>query len=82
MKPGPDPDPPHEEVLKMFALSPKPALAATDLDDAMEMTDEGVRKRLKKLEKCGYLKSAPAGERTQIYWLTDAGREFLAESLE
>lgn len=77
--PGPDPDPPHRDVLRMFALSEKPALSATDLHERLDMTPEGARTRLKKLEGLGLLHSGKAGKRTQIYWLSQKGREEVAQ---
>jgi len=67
------------EILRQFALEAAPFMHPTELTDSLEMSRQGVYKRLKDLEEQGLLESKKAAD-TRNWWLTDAGRRYLSEN--
>ena len=76
---GPDPKFSDEEVLQLFADNPDPVYFVTELSDELEMTEEGVRKRIEPLVERGLLLSKKPGERTRVYWISREGKKWLKE---
>lgn len=79
---GPDPETPPELVLEQFVVSPDPAFVPSEIAEALGITTEGARHRMNKLVEKGYLSKKKPGERTVIYWITPAGREYYAENAD
>jgi predicted transcriptional regulator len=77
---GPDPDHSDAEVLRVFVESPDPALFAVELADKLDMTTQGVYKRLDPLVDDGLLYTKKPGERTRVYWISRDGRIYVQES--
>jgi len=77
---GPDPDHSDAEVLRVFVESPDPVLFAVELADELDMTTQGVYKRLERLVNDGLLHTKKPGERTRVYWISRAGRVHVQES--
>jgi DNA-binding MarR family transcriptional regulator len=77
---GPDPDHSDEEILFIFAVSPDPCLFAIELTETLDMTRQGVYKRLDKLVEQGLLLTKKPGEKTRVYWISRAGKQRLQES--
>lgn len=67
------------EILLLFILTPEPAFMASEFTDAVDMTRQGVLKRLDDLEDQGYLESKKASGR-RMFWITEEGRQFVSES--
>ncbi|WP_277552321.1 MarR family transcriptional regulator [Halobaculum limi] len=76
--PGPDPKVSDEQILQLVALAPDPIVTAGELTDQIEMTQQGVNKRLKSLVEAGYLESRKVGGAARVYWITPAGRKLAA----
>lgn len=70
-----------EEILAVFTESSDPALDTQEIADAIGMTKPGASKRLHKLVDKGYVGTKKFGS-ARGWWLTDAGREYLAEDDE
>ncbi|WP_240936914.1 winged helix-turn-helix domain-containing protein [Halomicrobium mukohataei] len=66
------------EILRQFALEPAPFMHPTELTETLDMSRQGVYKRLKDLEEQGLLKSKKAAD-TRNWWITDEGRRYLSE---
>ncbi|MCT9098176.1 winged helix-turn-helix domain-containing protein [Haloarchaeobius sp. HME9146] len=62
------------EILQQFVRSPDPVLHPTELTETLDMSRQGVYKRLEKLVDDGALSSKKVAG-TRIFWITDAGRE-------
>jgi len=78
--PGPAPDVSAEDILRVFVASPEPAFIASEIADAVDMTDQGIRNRLEQLHAEGYLATKQPGERTRLWWLTPAGHRYYSEA--
>lgn len=68
-------------LLREFLLSDDPCLVATEVADGVDMSRQGVAKRLKELSDDGWLNSKKPG-RDRIYWLTESGRHKARASLK
>jgi DNA-binding MarR family transcriptional regulator len=75
---GRPPETADHEILREVALSPGPIATAPDLADRLGMGVSGMNKRLKKLVESGYLKRKEVGASAVVYWLTEEGKEYLA----
>lgn len=69
------------EILNFFAESDDPVLTTSEVSDAFGFSNEGMRKRLYSLADESALAYKKAG-RSPVWWLTDAGREFIRKSDE
>lgn len=76
---GPDPKFSDEDILQLFVENPDPVYFVTELADEMDMTEEGVRKRIEPLVEDGRLHSKKPGERTHVYWISRGGKMWLKE---
>ncbi|WP_367398194.1 winged helix-turn-helix transcriptional regulator [Haloarcula limicola] len=76
--PGRKPTISDVEILKEFALCSDPFMHATELAESLDMSRQGVHKRLEQLEENSYLASKITGG-TRNWWLTDDGRNYLSE---
>jgi predicted transcriptional regulator len=81
MPPGPDPQIPTEDILRVSVESPDPAFVAREIAAELDCTPQGARNRLETLVESGYLAAKRPGQRTTLYWLTEAGHEFYFQSL-
>lgn len=68
-------------ILREFALSAAPVLGANELTDSLGMSRQGIDYRLRQLEDDGLLESKIIS-RDRVYWLTDEGRQKIAEASE
>lgn len=68
-----------QEILKLFSQSPEHFLTTSEAAEYLEFSNEGARKRLYALAEEGLVDFKKVG-RNPAWWLTDEGREFLAES--
>lgn len=66
-----------EEVCRVFALHPEPVATASDVHEALDMTERGAQERLKKLAEEGYLGTKKVGASGRVFWLTSKGRNEL-----
>ncbi|MFC4407974.1 hypothetical protein [Haloarchaeobius iranensis] len=69
------------EILNFFAESDDPVLTTSEVADAFDFSNEGMRKRLYSLVDESALDYKKAG-RSPVWWLTEAGRESLNEPEE
>jgi len=77
--PGPEPSDTDLELLRYVALRPEPFATASDIEPKTEVGYKQTRNRLDDLVEDGLLNVEMVGT-TKVYWLSDAGRERLAES--
>ncbi|SHG77555.1 hypothetical protein [Halobaculum gomorrense] len=68
-----------EEILQIFLNSGEHIMTTREVSDALGFSLEGTRNRLYPLADQGLLAQKKVGN-SPAWWLTDAGREFLAES--
>lgn len=76
---GRKPEISDSEILQEFAESPDPVLSAPEIADRFGYSTAGIYKRLRDLRDDGLLDSKKIGQ-GRAWWLTDEGREYLAES--
>ncbi|WP_092662273.1 winged helix-turn-helix domain-containing protein [Halorientalis persicus] len=67
------------EILREMAISPDPVLTAVELAERIDMSQQGAHSRLESLEDQQYVRSKKAGSRARVWWITDRGRQQLAE---
>lgn len=67
-----------EDACRIVALHPEPVVTASDVHEAMNMTRRGAQERMKRLVEDGYLKSKKVGSSAIVFWLTDKGKDALA----
>lgn len=79
MSRGPDPEIEAAEILEVFALSTDPAFVPAEIADELNVTTEGARHQMDRLVEQGFLTRKKPGERTVIYWMTEAGKEHYAD---
>lgn len=77
--PGPEPDDDDLKILSAIRLRPEPFATASDLEPEMEVGRRQTRNRLDDLVDDGFLKVKTVG-RTNVYWLTDAGKDELNQA--
>jgi len=70
------------EILRQVALTPGPVATAPDLVEALDMGISGMNKRLRQLVDDGYLNRREVGASAVVYWLTDAGQEYISNHSE
>lgn len=68
------------EILHYFAVSDKPVLNVSRLEDEIDMTRQGIYSRLESLQEEGYLQSMNVGASAKVWWLTDTGKEYVREN--
>jgi hypothetical protein len=80
MMPGPERSDSDLEVLRAVALQPQPFATANDVEPRLSVGYKQTRNRLDQLvdERGWLLRRKVAG--VNVYWLSDAGRDMLAES--
>jgi len=67
------------EILREFALEEAPYIHPTELTNTLDMSRQGVYKRLVQLEEDGLLESKKAAD-ARNWWLTDDGRRYISEN--
>lgn len=80
-KRGPTPSDNELELLRLVRLQPRPFATASDIEPDTSVGYKQTRNRLDQLVEDGLLNVRTVG-RTNVYWLSDAGKERLAEELE
>lgn len=78
--PGRPKDITDEEILQEVALSRGPVVTAPELADRLGISSSAVNKRFDDLVEDGYLNERQVGAKAIVYWLTDEGRELVAQS--
>ena len=67
------------EILKAVASSPHPVVVTSELEDELDMTRQGIHKRLVDLEEDGLVNSAMKAA-SRVWWVTDDGRKYIYEA--
>jgi hypothetical protein len=67
------------EVMRAIALHPEPVVAARDINEEIGLEPASALERLKSLADEGYLKKKQPGSSALVFWMSDKGRELLAE---
>ena len=68
-----------KEILRAIALHPDPIVTASEVGEAIDMTPQGVNKRLQELTSEGYVVRKDVGARAAVYWLDEAGKKLASE---
>lgn len=68
------------EILRFIALHPDPIITATEVADEFDMTPQAALNRLNKLGSQRYLDTKKVGARAKVFWLTDSGRDYIADA--
>lgn len=63
-----------QEILQAISLHPDPVVTASEIAEAVDMTNTGVNKRLNQLVEDEFVVRKDVGARATIYWLTDEGK--------
>jgi predicted ArsR family transcriptional regulator len=79
---GPDPEIEAEDILTIFVLSTEPAFVPAEIAERLDVTTEGARHRMDALVEQGLLARKKPGQRTVLYWATDEGREYVADTFD
>jgi len=69
-----------EEILRAIALHPDPIVTASEVAEMVDLTKQGVNKRLRELSDEGYVVRKEVGARAVVYWLDEDGKERAAKS--
>lgn len=77
--PGRKPTVSDIEILRIFVLTPDPVFLASELTEDLDMSRQGVLRRLDQLESNDLLRSKKAGGR-RIFWITHKGHRAVADS--
>lgn len=77
--PGPPPKVSDREMLEIIRLHPDAVVTASDVAEETEYTSENVNERLKNLSERGLLRKKKVGSAAAVYWLTDAGKQYIAD---
>ena len=80
MSRGPDPQITAEDILEIFLSSTDPAFVPAEIAEELDVTLEGARHQMNRLADEGLLKKKKPGERTVMYWITDAGQQYYFDS--
>jgi len=78
--PGRNKEVSDEEIARAIALHPDPVVTASEVAESVDMSKQGVNKRLRELADEGYVVRKEVGARAVIYWLDDKGRELAADA--
>jgi len=73
-KPGPDRELDEDNILEFINGAYSPAVGSVDVADHFDVTDEGARKYLRRLDDSGFIDSRKIG-RSKIWWLTNKGEQ-------
>lgn len=78
---GPDPQHSNADVLQVFVESPDPVLFISEVADSFDKTDEWARGILNDLVEEGLIDTKKPGHRSRVYWITQEGRRYYADSV-
>jgi predicted ArsR family transcriptional regulator len=67
------------KFLYYFAVSDKPVLTVSQLEEKIDLTRQGIYNRLEDLQQNGYLKSMNVGASAKVWWLTDDGEQYVQD---
>lgn len=76
---GRKPTVPDVDILREIAVAPDPIVTAVELADEIDMSQQGAYSRLETLESEEYVRSKKVGSRARVWWITDKGRQQLAD---
>lgn len=79
-KPGPNKAASNREVLLHFVQHPDPAFTVRELAEEFDKTRQWADNTLKELEAQEFLKSKNPGGGAKFYWVTEAGKKYLADT--
>lgn len=83
MSRGPSPSIETREILRFFVESPDPGFTANEVADEFDKTRQWADNRLKTVEEEeGYISSKNPGGGAKFYWITTAGKAYLADTRE
>lgn len=68
------------EILRAIALHTDPIVTASEVADVVDMSPQGVNKRLRELAEEGLVIRKKVGANAVVYRLSDSGREEIALS--
>lgn len=74
---GPPPDPPHAVFLVRMVLHPQPIVTTSDMEDVIDLSDEGIRRRFTRLQEMGLVEGKDVGSAAKVWWVTDRGRKYI-----
>lgn len=75
-KPGPDPSVTDEQIIRAIVTDRKPVRSTSEIAAAIDLTRQGTRKHLDRMQEAGLLNKDKAGP-TVVWWPTTEGRELL-----
>jgi len=78
-KPGPDRQVTDKDILLELRNHYSPAMNASEISDELPVSRQTVDKRLRALEDRELVHTRKVG-RVRVWWLSDAGKQFLHES--
>lgn len=64
-----------KQILQAIALHPDPIVTSSEVAESVDMTKQGVNKRLNKLAEDEYVVRKSVGARAVVYWLSEDGKE-------
>lgn len=67
------------EVVRAVALHHEPVASARDINEQLDLEPDSMRERMKRLADDGYLGVKKPGSSALVFWVSDKGRELLAE---
>jgi hypothetical protein len=77
---GPDPSDPPEKILHYVAVWDEPFVTAGDIEPKLTVGQKQTFNRLNALVDDGLLDSRTVGPNATLFWITDEGRELLADA--
>jgi DNA-binding MarR family transcriptional regulator len=76
--PGRKPEVEDDEILEAIALHPDPVVTASEVAESIDMSQQGINKRLRDLADRDLIVRKEVGARAIIYWLDDDGKELIS----
>jgi predicted transcriptional regulator len=68
-------------ILEAVAVHPDPVVTPSEVADSVDLTRQGINKRLRDLADDDLLVRKEVGARSVIYWLSENGKRRLHEGL-
>jgi len=76
-RPGPDPTVSDPDFVRAIVSNRKPAVATTEIADAVGLSRQATRRHLNRMHEDGLLNRGKTGP-TTVWWPTSDGRDLLA----
>jgi len=74
-RPGRGRDVSDDEILRAIRLHVDPVVTAPEVAEAVDITPQGINKRLRQLAEEELIVRKEVGARAVIYWLSESGKE-------